>query len=111
MSNEKSVDLESYQKGWAIGWSDYCTPFHGYEMGRKGDLYKSFCPSDKEELFREKFLIGKKIYEKKDQVSDLEISLKDLSNNELSKAMEDIRVLKNDIQSLEQQGTSLIHTN
>ena len=68
ISNDKSVNIEAYQIGFNMGWSDFCTPFHGFELGEKGDIYKSSCPAEKENLFREKYLIGKKVYEKKDQI-------------------------------------------
>lgn len=123
VNNNQSVDLELYEEGFNIGWSTYCTPFNGYEMGKMGDSYKSFCPFEKEDLFREKFLIGKKVYEKKDQVIELEEKIKALSkneekdesprvlNDELKKRQQHLLLLKREIQVLEQQGTSLIHTN
>ncbi|MDO9184008.1 MAG: DUF2799 domain-containing protein [Bacteriovorax sp.] len=119
-TGESSVDLQAYQTGFNMGWSDFCTTFHGFEMGRKGDLYKSFCPLDKEELFHEKFLIGKKVYEKNDQVTEIEEKIKDLNPQaaqDLSKKEELIKIkdyllaLKREIQGLEQKGRSLIHTN
>lgn len=113
---KQSVDLELYEAGFNMGWNTYCTSFNGYEMGRKGDLYKSYCPPDKEELFREKFLIGKTVHEKKDQVMEIEENIKELiENNEkeetLNKRQDHLLLLKREIQALEQQGTSLIHTN
>jgi hypothetical protein len=89
-------------------------------MGEKGDSYKSFCPKDKEDLFHEKFLIGKKINEKRDQVSELEDKIKDFSQTtekdpsmkeELIQSEASLLALKREIQSLEQKGMSPIHTN
>lgn len=120
VTSDETVDLEAYQKGFNIGWTTFCTPFHGFEMGSKGDIYKSFCPVEKEELFHEKFLIGKKVYEKKDQVIELEEKIKEITPNtekdlsareELLKIQDYLRGLKREIQSLEQQGMSLVHTN
>ena len=118
----ENVNLEAYQIGFNTGWSDFCTSFHGFEMGKKGDIYKSFCPAEKEELFREKFLIGKTVYEKKDQVIEVEEKIKDLLENEkdqssvtlteeLKRNQDYLRSLKREIQALEQKGLSLIHTN
>jgi hypothetical protein len=118
--NEPPINLEAYAAGFNMGWSTYCTPFNGFDMGRKGDVYRSFCPPEKEDLFHEKFLIGKKVYEKKDQVLDTEEKIKDLSaggdkdaatKDELKKNQDDLLVLKREIQALEQKGMSLIHTN
>lgn len=123
VTSDGFVNLEAYQTGFNMGWSDFCTPFHGFEIGKRGDLYKSFCPPEKEELFREKFLIGKKVYEKKDQVIEVEEKIKDLSNlserdstsvalkDELKKYQDYLRNLRREIQALEQQGMSLVHTN
>jgi hypothetical protein len=119
-SGEQTISLEDYQTGFNRGWSAYCTSFNGFVMGKKGDNYKSFCPIEKEELFHEKFLIGKKVYEKKDQVIEVEEKIKELNQNtekdlstkdELNKAEEYLRELKREIQSLEQKGMSLVHTN
>ena len=107
------ADIEQYEKGFNIGWSLYCTPRNGFESGRKGDSYKSFCPTDKEDLFHEKFLIGKKVYEKKDQVSELETRVNDLTQSaehdlgakeELNKTKEYLLNLTREIQTLERQG-------
>lgn len=122
VKNDQTVNLEQYEAGFNMGWSSYCTSFNGFDMGRKGDIYKSFCPPDKEDLFREKFLIGKKVYEKKDQVIELEEKIKQISidtekesssaasKDELKKFQNHLRSLKREIQALEQQGTSLVHT-
>lgn len=120
ISAEQTLDLELYEKGFNMGWSSYCIPFNGFDMGRKGDIYKSYCPPEKEELFREKFLIGKKVNEKKDQVSEIQEKIKELSvgsdisaleKEELKKLKDYLQTLNRDIQILEQQGMSLIHTN
>ena len=120
ITNDKTVNLEAYQAGFKIGWSIFCSPSNGYQMGKKADLYKSFCPDDKEDLFREKFLIGKKVNEKFDQVSELEDKIKELSQGaekdlsnreELTRKEESLRSLKREIQALEQKGMSLVHTN
>lgn len=120
-SEANPIALDRYESGFNMGWSSYCTTFNGFNMGRKGDIYKSFCPNDKEDLFREKFLIGKKVYEKKDQVIEIEEKIQDLTSSidkdssassldELKKIQDYLLSLKREIQSLEQQGMSLIHT-
>jgi hypothetical protein len=123
LTSSETVSLEAYQTGFNMGWSNFCTPFQGFEMGKKGDLYKSFCPPEKEDLFHEKFLIGKNVYEKKDQVSDIEEKIKELkataekdsasqaSKDDLKRTEDYVLSLKREIQALEQKGMSLIHTN
>ena len=119
-TDDKTVNLEAYQTGFKTGWSIFCSPINGFKMGKKGDLYKSFCPEDKEDLFREKFLIGKKVNEKNDQLSEYEDKIKELSQGgekdlsareELTRTEESLRSLKREIQALEQKGMSLVHTN
>lgn len=119
INNETTVNLEQYEIGFNKGWDEYCSPIHGYQMGKKGDIYKSYCPPEKEDLYHEKFLIGKKIYEKKDQVNDLEEKIKDLlaapeqniaAKDELRRYQEYLLKINREIQTLEQKGMSLIHT-
>ena len=117
------LNLEPYITGFNTGWSDFCTPFHGFEMGKKADNYRSFCPAEKETLFREKYLIGKMVFEKNDQLQDLEDKIKELSSqlekaqsnialqDELKTYKDNLNSLKSEIQFLEIKGKSLIHTN
>jgi hypothetical protein len=116
-----SIDLGAYQMGFEQGWNEYCTTFNGFKMGEKGDTYKSFCPPEKEDLFHEKFLIGKQVYEKKDQVKELQDKLMDLSeegkdltnpsiHDEMARLKDLIWTTNREIQSLEQKGKSLVHT-
>lgn len=120
LRNNPNVDLSSYQSGFEQGWTEYCTPFNGYRLGAKGDLYKSFCPAEKEDLFHERFLIGKKVYEKNDQLRELQEKIMDLAGDgkelqeaaardELSKLKIEAKDLKLEIQNLEQQGLSNVH--
>ena len=118
-NSEPHIDLEKYENGFNQGWAQYCTPLSGFENGRRGDIYKSYCPSDKEDIFREKYLIGKKIFEKNDLEIELEDKIKSLSSSreldlaaksELNKLKEDLLSLKREIQRLEQNGRKPIHT-
>ena len=116
---DSSVDLKAYEDGFYLGWASYCTSFHAYESGRKAETYTSFCPAAKEGLFREKYLIGKKVYDKSEQVAELEdriesvVKKTQLSTNEqieLSRLKEELLTLKREIQLLEVKGKSLVHT-
>ncbi len=117
-----SLDLAKYQSGFEDGWGEYCTPFNGYRMGAKGDVYKSYCPEEKEDLFHVRFLIGKKVYEKNDQVRELQEKIMDLSSDpkdlqtpavrdELNNLKNEMKDLTNEIQRLEQQGLANVHLN
>ena len=102
---QNSVDLEGYEKGFLIGWSEYCTPMNGFLLGSRAETYKSFCPQDKEDLFHEKYLVGKKLYDKKDQLQDLKelyLSLSKGSPSDTS-GQSQINPLKQEIQKLEQE--------
>ena len=117
--SDATVDLKAYEDGFLLGWSSFCTSFHAYESGRKAETYLSFCPEAKENLFREKYLIGKKVYDKSEQVLDLEDRIENfkkktqLNTNEqieLARLKEELQLLKRDIQLLEVKGKSLVHT-
>ncbi len=116
--SNSTVDLEGYAKSFEKGWSEFCTPMHGFESGKRGDIYKSYCPPEKENLFREKFLIGKRVYEKNDQVNELEEKIKDLTpaaehdlatKEHLQKIQNYTQGLKREIQALEQLGMNPVH--
>jgi hypothetical protein len=118
-----AVGLENYGSGFSSGWDIFCTTYNGFQMGKKGDPYRSYCSALKEDLFHEKYFIGKKVYEKNDQVADLEEKIQDLVveiekdstsfslKDELKKYQNEFLILKREIQALEQQGISLVHSN
>lgn len=72
------VDLENYEKGFEAGWKEYCRPANALSLGKISDPYVSFCPSEKEAVFREKYLIGKRINELKDIENEMIDELADL---------------------------------
>jgi hypothetical protein len=111
VSSQNSVDLEAYEKGFYIGWSEYCSPFNGFQLGLKADPYKSFCPQDKEELFHEKYLVGKKLFDKKDQLQDLQELLQSLNKESPTDTagISQINSLKQEIQKIEQEIQLLDH--
>ena len=65
------LDLEQYELGFKKGWDEYCKPINALALGKADDMYASFCPSQREPVFREKFLIGKQIHELRDQEMEL----------------------------------------
>jgi hypothetical protein len=117
--SDATVDLKAYEDGFNLGWASFCTSFHAYESGRKAETYLSFCPAAKEELFREKYLIGKKVYDKTEQIFELEDRIEgfkkksQLNSNEqieLTRLKDELQTLKRDIQLLDVKGKSLVHT-
>jgi hypothetical protein len=107
------IDLESYEKGFYQGWSEYCLPNKAFELGKRSDRYFSFCPPEREASFREKYLIGKhhaelkdvetaikdKMEEMKPHISDSASNLDDYSK--LQRELDQIRI---EIQALEFEG-------
>jgi hypothetical protein len=84
LSKNPTIDLEGYEKSFYAGWMEYCVPTNAFDLGRRTERYVSFCPEDKESLFREKYLVGKHYAE-----------LKDVENS-ISEKMDDIRPKIND---------------
>lgn len=108
-----NIDLEGYEKGFMQGWMQFCVPTKAFDMGRSGDRYFSFCPSEREDLFREKYLAGKHYNELKDVEDDILVKLEEarstvnesptnLDNyNQLQKELEKVR---RDMRALEVEG-------
>lgn len=102
-SRNPNIDLQAYEEGFYQGWTEYCLPNKAFEMGKRDESYASFCPPEREELFREKYLIGKRYYELKDSESNIVMKINELrptitqnssdleSYNELNKEVESIR--------------------
>ncbi len=110
---ESIIDLEKYEKGFELGWTDYCTPSNALSLGKISDPYVSFCPTPKEAMFREKYLIGKRINELKDIENDLmdeisqlrEEALRDeASSDEVKKMEKDLSDLRKSLTKLEIDG-------
>ncbi|MBC7429162.1 MAG: DUF2799 domain-containing protein [Bacteriovorax sp.] len=114
LSRNPNLDLEAYEKGFAKGWDEYCTPTHAFDMGKKSDRYISFCPADREAQFREKYLIGKHYFELKDVESDIVGKMNDLRPNmnkstldydDYTKLQTELDKVKREYQALEVEGT------
>ena len=113
MSKKASIDLESYESGFYKGWMEYCLPNRAYDMGKRADRYFSFCPTERESQFREKYLIGKHHYELKDTEADIVTKINDL-RPDINKSASDydlyiklqleLEKTKREIQALEVEG-------
>ena len=60
-NRQPPVDLERYEKGFTLGWIEYCRPVNALLLGKADDQYVSYCPENRENVFHEKYLIGKRI--------------------------------------------------
>jgi len=108
-----NIDIESYEKGFMQGWREYCLPNHAFDLGKKSDVYVSFCPNESEQYFRNSYLLGKKHYELKDLEGDLEERLSELkesakdnseSYSELNRIQNELEHIKKEIQAVEVEG-------
>lgn len=112
-SHLPALDLAKYEDGFYQGWSDYCRPSNAISMGKLADSYISFCPKNKESMFREKYLVGKRLHELNDMHEELLDELIDLRADagndghkldEIRKKEREIAELKRSIQDLEMEG-------
>nr|BDT29174.1 DUF2799 domain-containing protein [Bacteriovorax sp. HI3] len=113
MGRNPSIDLEAYEKGFYQGWMEYCLPNRAFEMGKRSDRYFSFCPAERESMFREKYLIGKHVFELKDEEEELKERLEELKptittnsadSDEYHKIQKGLEKLRSEIQALEIEG-------
>lgn len=112
-SEEFTPDVLKYEAGFMKGWEEYCLPNRAYKLGQKGDRYVSFCPVEREEQFREKYLIGKQYNELTEHLEEIEEKLTELKKeigkdplkfNEYQKIEKYSIKVKQDIQKIEIQG-------
>lgn len=108
-----NLDLEGFESGFLQGWREFCLPNNAFDMGKKGDTYISFCPTESESYFRNSFLLGKKHnelkdveYEIEDQMSDLKQTMNTGSDDqdEFKKLQTELSNLKKEIQTIEIEG-------
>lgn len=92
-------DRALYQKGWARGIVSYCTPHNGMEVGRRGSSYSGSCPAELEPAFRERYRLGREVYDAQQELNRLdndsrtqERRLRDAKNDDdRNKARRDLR--------------------
>lgn len=108
--NDISLDLHRYQQGFYKGWEEFCLPNRAYKMGQEGDRYFSFCPKEREHMFREKYLLGKQYNELKESEEDLDDKIRELKKEagtdpvkfqELQKFEKYLQKIQIDIRSIE----------
>lgn len=108
-----NVDLERYERGFTMGWIEYCRPINALLLGKADDQYVSYCPENKENIFREKYFIGKRISELKAQADELNDEIIDVridaasdekATFELKKLEKNLDEVNRNIQQLEIEG-------
>ena len=113
LSSHPDIDLEAYEKGFNQGWLEYCMPNKAFDMGRLSDRYVSFCPAERETMFRQKYLIGKNYAELKDVEEEITEKMDDIRpkvntstsvNDEYNKLRLELDKVKRDMQALEVEG-------
>jgi len=111
--HQPPVELDKYEAGFKHGWSDYCRPANALTLGKSAEPYVSYCPENKEVMFREKYLIGKRINELKDIQEEMADELQELrleasgdndKLDEIKKKEKDLFELNRTIQNLEIDG-------
>ena len=53
----------SYLNGWQTGVNQFCTPEHGFSLGRAGQAYNQICPARQAQGFLEALELGQKVLE------------------------------------------------
>lgn len=113
MGSHPNIDLEAYEQGFYQGWMEYCLPNRAFEMGKRSDRYFSFCPAERESMFREKYLLGKHHYELKDSENDILEKMEDLrptiststsDHDDYSKLQKELDKIRREIQTIEVEG-------
>ena len=112
-NSDFSPNVLKYEAGFLKGWEEYCLPSRAYKLGQNGDRYVSFCPIDREDQFREKYLIGKQYNELNEHLREVEDKLNSLKRdigkdplkfNEYQKLERYHTKVKQDIQKIEIEG-------
>ena len=66
---------ESYLDGWTQGVRNYCTPENGFAIGDRGSSYANVCPDDLEPSFYAALLDGRRLFNARSEINDLERQL------------------------------------
>lgn len=113
LSRKPDIDLAGYEKGFYQGWMEYCLPNKAFELGKRSDRYFSFCPPEREALFRENYLVGKHHAELKDVENDMMEKLEEMKPhisesatnlNDYTILQKELDKIRREIQALEVKG-------
>ena len=65
-------DREGYFSGRSEGLREYCTPEHGFNLGKNGTRFNRVCPPETANRFESSYQQGYQIYDARQQVQRLE---------------------------------------
>jgi flagellar motility protein MotE (MotC chaperone) len=65
-------DNQAYLRGRDVGLRNYCTPEHGFSLGKNGYSANSVCPYPSAADFMDSFREGNKVHQAQVRVNDLE---------------------------------------
>lgn len=97
-------DRESYFDGRNRGLREYCTPEHGFDLGKNGTSYSHVCPPETANRFEASYKDGHRIYDARQLVSELEEKRHKLEEH-LSKANtdEEKKHLRDDLEVVDRE--------
>lgn len=97
-------DRESYFDGRRKGIREFCTPEHGYYLGKNGTSYSRVCPPESASSFEEAYNEGHRIYDARQQVKQLEEKRHKLED-QLSKTESDKerKRIRNELEELDRR--------
>lgn len=97
-------DRERYFSGRNRGLHEYCTPEHGFYLGKDGASYNRVCPPESADSFEAAYNEGYRIYDARQRVRRLEEKRHALEDK-LSKATsdEDKRHIRDDLDDLDRR--------
>lgn len=97
-------DRERYFSGRNRGLHEYCTPEHGFYLGKEGTSYNHVCPPESAGSFEAAYSEGHRIYDARQRVRRLEEKRHELEEK-LSKAAndEDKKHIRDDLEELDQR--------
>lgn len=81
-------DREAYFSGRSEGLREYCTPQHGFELGKNGTRFNNVCPPETVNRFEYFYQQGYQIFDARQQVKRLESKRHNLER-QLEKASTD----------------------
>ncbi|OCW59198.1 DUF2799 domain-containing protein [Hoeflea olei] len=71
-------DQTLWYQGYQQGLPRYCTPLNGLSVGSQGKSYANVCPTNLDPAFREGYDLGRIHYDKKQEISNLEMRIRTL---------------------------------